>query len=89
MNFLGASWQPKVIALLTALFGFIAFSPETFQQWPWLIQLAKYVAIGGFVGLGFTTKGASVTGGTVAQDDKLVGNPAATSSDPTKLVKKD
>jgi hypothetical protein len=50
------SWKTTACGLTLALAGFVLFSPETFQHWPWAISLAKYVTLGGFAALGLTSK---------------------------------
>jgi hypothetical protein len=68
------SWKTTACGLITALAGFILFSPETFQHWPWAISLAKYITLGGFAALGLASKDstehstqAEVTKATVDQ----------------------
>lgn len=61
---LTGSWKTTVIGLVTALFAWVAFDPDTFSFAPWLVSLAKYVMIGGLAGLGFVAKDSGVTGGT-------------------------
>lgn len=46
------NWKTTVSAVVTAFFGFIVFSPETFESLPWLISLAKFGAAGGMVAFG-------------------------------------
>jgi len=58
---LGASWKPSLMGILAALFGFVAFSPDLFPHW--LVEVSKYIAVGGFAGIGIAAKGAGVTGG--------------------------
>jgi hypothetical protein len=53
------SWRTTVCGLITALAGFVMFSPETFQQWPWVISLAKYIMLGGIASLGIASKDSS------------------------------
>lgn len=54
------SWRSTVSSLVTAFFAWVAFSPELFQHWPWLISLSKFVALGGLVSLGLNTKDKQV-----------------------------
>ena len=68
------SWRTTVCGLVMALAGFVMFSPETFQQWPWAVSLAKYIMLGGFAALGIAAKDsnqhstqAEVTQATVNQ----------------------
>jgi hypothetical protein len=67
MNNIMENWKTTASALVTAIFGFILFSPEYFEQVPWLVSIAKYFAAGGLIGLGFSAKDSNVTGGTVQQ----------------------
>ena len=50
------SWRTTVCGLITALAGWVAFSPEIFQHWPWVISLAKYIMVGGFAATGLVSK---------------------------------
>lgn len=53
------SWKSTIAGLVTAAAGFVLFSPEHFRQWPILIDLAKYVMLGGLAALGIVVKDAS------------------------------
>jgi hypothetical protein len=53
------SWKTTVCGIIMALAGWVVFSPETFQQWPWIISLAKYIMLGGFAALGVVSKDSS------------------------------
>lgn len=68
------SWKTTSCGLVMAAAGFVLFSPETFQHWPWAVSLAKYITLGGFAALGLTSKDstehstqAEVTKATVDQ----------------------
>jgi hypothetical protein len=50
------SWKTTTAGLITALAGFVLFSPATFQHWPWVADLAKYIMVGGFAALGLVSK---------------------------------
>lgn len=52
------NWKTTLIAAITALFGFVLFSPQYFP--PWAIDLAKYAFVGGLAGLGIAAKDATV-----------------------------
>ncbi len=52
------NWKTTFFGVVTAFFGFIVFAPEHFQSMPWLIDLAKYAAAGGLLGLGFSAADA-------------------------------
>lgn len=56
------SWKSTVLGAATAFFGFVLFSPETFQAYPALIALAKYAFLGGLAGLGIVSKDFNVSG---------------------------
>jgi hypothetical protein len=45
-------WKTTVTAGITAFFGFVLASPETFTPWPVLVEVAKYAAAGGLVAFG-------------------------------------
>lgn len=53
------NWRTSLMGLLTAGFGFVLFSPELFQHWPWLIALSKYATAGGLAGIGLFAKDSS------------------------------
>jgi hypothetical protein len=52
----GPNWRSTAASLVAAGFGFIAFSPELFAHLPWLLAMSKYIALGGLVSLGISTK---------------------------------
>jgi hypothetical protein len=62
----GSNWKTSAAAVVGIVFGFVAFSPEHFQQWPWLISLAKYVMLGGLASIGIMAKD-STNHSTLAQ----------------------
>lgn len=59
------SWQPNVIAAVTAFFGFVLLKPGYFENW--LVDVAGYAALGGFAVFGLVVKQHNVTGGTIDQ----------------------
>ena len=61
------SWKTSVTGAITALMGFVAFSPVLFAKWPWVVEIAKYVMIGGFAVFGVAAKDADVSGGNRQQ----------------------
>lgn len=48
--------KTSIFGLVGAAAGFVSFSPDLFAHWPWIIQLAKYVMIGGLAGIGLAAK---------------------------------
>jgi hypothetical protein len=64
MNVLQGSWKTSLLGLISAAFGYIAFSPDDFANHLWLVHLARFVAVGGLAGLGIAAKDYNVTGGT-------------------------
>ena len=40
-------------AAASVFLGFVLFSPETFQAYPWILKLADFAAVGGLAALGF------------------------------------
>lgn len=56
------NWKSSGMGVLTALFAFVLFSPETFAAWPWLIALSKFAVVGGLAGIGIVSKDYNVTG---------------------------
>ena len=61
------NWKTTASGALTAFFGFVAVSPALFSRWPWLVEFAKYVALGGMASFGFAAKDKDVTGGSRPQ----------------------
>jgi hypothetical protein len=78
------NWKTSVAGVVTAFFGFVVASPETFSQVPWLVTLAKYAVAGGLASMGLLGKDynshstvaetqaatASATAATVAEEVK-------------------
>ncbi len=58
------NWKTTLSGGLTAVAGFVAFSPQFFGKWPIIIELAKYLMAGGFVAMGLAGKDHDMTGGT-------------------------
>lgn len=56
------SWKSTLAGSFTAFFMFVLFTPETFQQYPWLIALSKFAAIGGLAAMGIVGKDFDQTG---------------------------
>ena len=56
------SWKTTLSGIVTAVAGFVMFSPDLFAQWPWVVEIAKYVIAGGLVALGIFGKDSNVTG---------------------------
>lgn len=56
------SWKTTLSAVMTVLAGFVLFSPNTFKEWPIVIEVAKYIAAGGVLSLGISSKDYNVTG---------------------------
>ncbi len=52
------NWRTTVPALVAAGAGFVLFSPQYFA--PWLIDLSKYVMLGGLACFGIAAKDATV-----------------------------
>lgn len=63
------NWRTSIAGVAAAGFGFVAFSPELFAHYPWLIALAKYAAAGGMLTMGFAAKDCT-THSTVMQVEK-------------------
>ena len=62
MTMLQGSWKTTALGLLSAGFGYIAFTPDDFSRHLWLVHLARFVAAGGIAGLGIAAKDYNVTG---------------------------
>ncbi len=91
MNFsriTSGSWKTTAIGVVSALAGFITFSPGLFAgpKWTWVNELCKYIMIGGFAGLGFAGKDSSVTGGTKPNPNNDPTAVMATTSDKLEIV---
>lgn len=56
------SWKSTTIGLITAFFAFVAFSPETFAAWPFVVALSKFAVAAGIAGLGKVSKDFNVSG---------------------------
>jgi hypothetical protein len=50
----GPSWKTSASAVLTVVAGFVAFSPELFSRWQILLEISKYIALGGLATLGIS-----------------------------------
>ena len=55
------SWKSTLFAGITVVAGFVLFSPQWFP--PVVIDVAKYVTLGGLAAWGYTTKDFDVSGG--------------------------
>ena len=53
------NWRTTVAGLVTAVAGFVLFSPQTFARWPWVCDAARYVMSGGLISLGLVSKDAA------------------------------
>lgn len=62
------SWKTTAIGILLALSGFVTFSPDTFGgERTLLVQVCKFITMGGLAGLGITSKDFNVNGGNQQQ----------------------
>lgn len=48
-----STYHSTIGGIVATFFGFVLFAPEHFQQWPVLVDLAKYGAAGGLAAIGF------------------------------------
>jgi hypothetical protein len=69
-KFFGPNWRTTGWHIVTAIFGFVALKPDLFHDWPLLVELSRYLALGGYL-----------AGGFVGADAKHVQN--ATGADPS------
>ena len=46
------SWKTTTAGLITAAAAFVLFSPATFAHVPWLVDLARFTAVGGLASFG-------------------------------------
>jgi hypothetical protein len=58
---LPASWKTTVSGVLGSLATFVTMYPDGIPHW--LLNVAKFIMIGGFAALGLTAKDSNVTGG--------------------------
>jgi hypothetical protein len=54
------SWKTTVIAIFTAIMGFVSYQPDYFP--PMIVAIAKYLSLIGVVGTGLVTKDYNVSG---------------------------
>lgn len=66
------SWKTTLAGLLTAVFGFVLFSPDLFARWPWLIALARYATAGGFAAIGILAKDSTVHSTAAQMQDATI-----------------
>jgi hypothetical protein len=50
--------KTTIVAVVTAFFAFVVFSPEHFKAVPWLVDLSKFAAVGGLAALGVVSADA-------------------------------
>ncbi|UBF26692.1 hypothetical protein K9N68_01415 [Kovacikia minuta CCNUW1] len=56
------SWKTTVIGIVIAFSGFVSFSPQTFGgENAFIVQVCKYITLGGLAGLGITAKDFNVS----------------------------
>jgi hypothetical protein len=48
--------KTTLFGLIAAGAAFMAFSPDLFAKWPWVLAVAKFVTVGGLAGLGISAK---------------------------------
>ena len=58
------SWRTTTSAVITAFFGYVLMFPQDFLFAPWLVNVAKFGALGGLVAFGISAKDFNVTGVT-------------------------
>jgi hypothetical protein len=57
------SWKTTTIGIVASVAGFVAFSPSTFGgESALVVQVCKYITLGGLAGLGIVAKDYNVTG---------------------------
>jgi hypothetical protein len=50
------NWKTTLAGGVTALAGFVLFSPGLFVRWPWAGEIAKYVMAEGLASMGLAGK---------------------------------
>lgn len=56
------NWKTTVIGLVLSFTGFVAFSPNTFKDKPFLVDICRYITSGGLAALGISAKDYNITG---------------------------
>lgn len=71
------NWKTNLFGLITAIAGFVLFSPMLFSRWPWVGEAAKYVMAGGMAGIGFAAKDSTThSTGIEVQESSIQANVA-------------
>jgi hypothetical protein len=55
------SWKTTLTAAITAVAGFVLFSPELFADYPIVVQLSKYIGAGGMIAFGIVSRDNKVS----------------------------
>jgi len=63
-----ASWKTSVAGFISLAAGFIVLNASYFSAHPLIVELAKYVSVGGPAAGLFMAKDSNVTGGTKANE---------------------
>ncbi len=50
------NWKTTAAGIVTGVASFVNFSPSLFSKWPWLVSMSAWLAAGGAVMLGITSK---------------------------------
>ena len=62
------NWKTTAVGIVLAVTGFIAFSPKNFGgEEAIIVELSKYIHMGGLAALGIVAKDYNVTGGSENQ----------------------
>jgi hypothetical protein len=49
-------WKTTAAGIVMAVAGFVAFSPSLFVRWPWVVDVAKYLMVGGGASIGLLAR---------------------------------
>ena len=72
------NWKTNLFGMITAVAGFVLFSPVLFSRWPWVGEVAKYVMAGGMAGIGFAAKDSTMhSTGVEVQESSIEANLSA------------
>ncbi len=77
------SWKTTLTAAITAVAGFVLFSPELFDAYPVVVQLAKYIGAGGMIAFGIVSRDNKVSDEQAAAGQRKKPKPTQKNDDGT------
>ena len=63
------SWKTTLCGGIAAAASFVAFSPQTFKDWPLVVEFAKFAMVGGLASFGIFAKDSNVSGVSLNSKD--------------------